>query len=897
MTNISVEENYDDLVTELRICRTGGLFLAFYQDECVANAIICKLKKELGEQFQFELEIDKHKMGFPLFFEQTFEQLGEKSNIFHVTGTEKLNTSDQDELIKHLQYGRERFKSKPYSLVFWINSKFSKKLFELAPDFYHWLSGTYDFSNVDIVKAHDTKENEQNKQKLRNYYQEIVRQYENWQQIKDQDQDFLVEVMGRANICDYYIESNCIDQKGQEWTVNNFLKNFIEDDSKNFLTLLGDFGIGKTSFSLQYFVHLAKEYLKSDKNRMPIFISLREYKGKINIEKLIVREFYDRFGIQISFDVFQEFALQGKFVFFVDGFDEMASLSNSSLTTANFKELTKLTFENTLFLTKKFSVAKTANKVFLTCRTHYFFNEIQEKKILTANYTVLYRNYATKSNYQVGRLQLKEFSDEQIEEYVAKVTKNKTKTQETLKIIRNTYNLQELSERPLLLDMIVKTLPALKSKQEINVAALYQTYTDIWIGLGDWRAQMKPEGKRKFMWQLAIQMIHKGGDFSLHYSELTKPEEKYLKDDFNLDAEDYYQYETTTCSFLNRDQEGYYKFIHKSFMEYFLAENYFDEIVNGHQPTIKYSDLGTESQFFLKFVISIHRKNLQQLDLSEFDLQNINLRSANLQNAKLQNSNLANTDLTCADLQNALLTEANLQGAVINKANLQKVNLEKANLNFARIIMTNFSYAKLQKACLQNAYFLMVDMQKNNLQGANLSNSNLSTVNLQGANFAEANLTKVVMQNVNLNDVNFCGANLKEIHLQENTLKNAKMDNCSLVGANLVKTDFAGSSMTYCQLDNANLYKANLIGANIHGSTLNGVNITGVSIYRLKGTVFSMEHVLCEYLYLDKQTKNFDCLLKLQKFFFLRKNYNPKGKNKSKSRNRVVFSKVTVQIK
>ncbi|NIM13778.1 MAG: hypothetical protein GTO45_17040, partial [Candidatus Aminicenantes bacterium] len=186
----------------------------------------------------------------------------------------------------------------------------------------------------------------------------------------------------------------------------------------------------------------------------------------------------------------------------------------------------------------------------------------QEREVLKADFTVLYRNYATKSNYEITRIKLKEFNDKQIKEYILKNTRDKEEADEYMEIIKNTYNLEELSTRPLLLDMIIKTLPGLKDKKKINASHLYKAYTDIWIDREDWRSQMTDEGKRCFMWKLALKMFNEGGDFSVHYSKLDKPKKTHLKENFEILDDDYYRYETTTCSFLNRDQEGNYKFIH-----------------------------------------------------------------------------------------------------------------------------------------------------------------------------------------------------------------------------------------------------------------------------------------------------------------------------------------------
>ena len=138
------------------------------------------------------------------------------------------------------------------------------------------------------------------------------------------------------------------------------------------------------------------------------------------------------------------------------------------------------------------------------------------------------RNYATKQQYQISRMNIQQFNQKQIEEYIHKNATSKQQALEFIKVIQNTYNLTELSTRPLLLDMIVKTLPLLKYEEEISAANLYQTYTSEWIERDDWRSCLTKEGKRQIMWDLAIKM-HEERDFSLHYSELKKPKKEFFK--------------------------------------------------------------------------------------------------------------------------------------------------------------------------------------------------------------------------------------------------------------------------------------------------------------------------------------------------------------------------------
>ncbi|MEA5536223.1 pentapeptide repeat-containing protein [Crocosphaera sp. XPORK-15E] len=706
----SIEKEYKELKTELKICKIGGLFLALYRNKEVPKFIMKLLENDndLEGFFQFPLSIDEQKIPFPIVFEQTFEQIGNKSNIYHVLGIEEnLSSEAVKEFIGYLQYARERLKAKPYSLVFWISPELEKALFFQAPDFHHWIFGTYDFTTIsDDELNHLTASVNQELfdfKKLNEYFKKVIWQYENWSEVKEKGESFLVEPMERTDLYHYYVKSYCVDKKGKEQLLDNLLNHFIEDSKQNFLTLLGDFGTGKSSFSIYYFVELAKKYLTDNNERIPIFISLKDYKGKLNIEDFMIREFYDKFEIKIDFSIFQQLALAGKFIFFIDGFDEMASLTDKEITSQNLKELTKLSFENVLFITQSQPKTYKVNKVFLTSRTHYFLTESQEQDLLKADYTILYRTYATKSNYQITRIKLKEFNDNQIRECIQKYTNNEKITNQHLKIINDTYNLKELSTRPLLLEMIIKTMPTLIGKENINPVDLYRAYTNIWIKRDDWRSQMTPEGKRSFMWEMASKMFKLGGDFSLNHSKLGKPKNQYLKPNFEKKVEDYYKYETTTCSFLNRDAEGNYKFIHKSFMQYFIAELFYLYLLrkkNGQNSY--YLSFNGEIKFFLKHIIVLDKDNLAALNLHSIDLSKTNLEGANLIRANLTGVNLRESNLKGANLKGANLIRANLTGANLKGANLIRANLTGANLKGA-----NLTGANLARTYLIGANFMV----------------------------------------------------------------------------------------------------------------------------------------------------------------------------------------------
>ena len=537
--------------------------------------------------------------------------------------------------------------------------------------------------------------------------------------------------------------------------------NFLANEDQSFLTLLGDFGMGKSSFSMYYFIIQAKRYLLDKSHRIPLFISLKDYSGKLNIETFIINEFYNKFELPVSLVTYQDLALQGKFLFFIDGFDEMASMSNQQETIKNFKELTKLSCENLQFMTLA-EENRQANKVFMTCRTHYFFTETQEQNILRADKTILYRNYATKRHYQVARINLKKLNQEQIGEYALKSLGNEEAATQLLNIIKDTYNLEELSSRPLLLDMIIKTVPELKDKKQINAADLYREYTNLWIERDDWRSQMTSQGKRTFMWELALKMYQKGGDFSLHYSNLDKPKKDFLKQTF--DNEDYYQYETTTCSFLHRNFSGHYKFIHKSFMEYFIAEYFCSGMAKGNINFLENpkKEINNEIIFFIKMIILVALSNKDYVDLSNLALYEIYFKEkGNAMKKIIEWTNSEKVNLEGVNFEGANFVGFNLVGFNLVGLNLKKADLGWANLKGANLEKANFEEANLRWA---------------DLEGANLEKANLSWAKLKGANFKDVNLKNADLIRANCEAANFLGANFLGANFFNTKLEDAKFD-------------------------------------------------------------------------------------------------------------------------
>jgi hypothetical protein len=71
------------------------------------------------------------------------------------------------------------------------------------------------------------------------------------------------------------------------------------------------------------------------------------------------------------------------------------------------------------------------------------------------------------------------------------------------------------------------------------------------------------------MMAVAWQMLLRGST-AVHFSELSGWVKSHFKLD-NTESVDHFLHDIRTCSFLTRDDAGHYFFVHRSFMEYFVA--------------------------------------------------------------------------------------------------------------------------------------------------------------------------------------------------------------------------------------------------------------------------------------------------------------------------------------
>lgn len=267
-----------------------------------------------------------------------------------------------------------------------------------------------------------------------------------------------------------YIEPEVAENiRGEGEKASTLLDTWLKESTWNQLTILGDAGTGKTFLTRKLAYKLAVNHIDNPPIQpVPIHIDLRNADRQFTLEGLVLSHLQSSGLEDVTFEVFNHALASGRIILILDGFDEMAASVTPQITNRNFTELAKAVTRNA--------------KVLLTCRTHYFRSRTEEEEVVLGDSggdygsetaRELYWDLISRKGFNIAYL--RPFSLPQIEEYIEKVRGNTAK--EVISKIRAIYNLEELCQRPLLLEMIVKSIDKIEAKK-ISAATLYDVFTD-----------------------------------------------------------------------------------------------------------------------------------------------------------------------------------------------------------------------------------------------------------------------------------------------------------------------------------------------------------------------------------------------------------------------------------
>jgi len=363
----------------------------------------------------------------------------------------------------------------------------------------------------------------------------------------------------------YFIGENRKRQKNK--LLQYVLKWLEENVNEKHLVLLGDYGMGKTSFLKYLASKLAKDINDGHtKIRFPVFISLTNcspiHGGIYKTLQSFVAE-----HLGVDFELFKKLIDKGKILFLLDSFDEMGFIGTKEQRFKQFNEIWQLATKN--------------NKIILTGRPSYFPTEFELNQILAI----------PKEGHEVvqtlpfaEKLTLCKLDEPRILNYIEKYYPEKAKVY--FNWIKSNNSLFELCKRPSMMHIIREMLESLyddKSDVKLSAGSIMKKYLEYWVN--------RQQSKR-------IQSAFQGNETKkvefIHTFFTDLAVEFYLTDKLQMPANDIidrvnkqivnwnipdfdrveylegFQQEIFTGFFIEREDDSY-KFVHKSFYEFFVA--------------------------------------------------------------------------------------------------------------------------------------------------------------------------------------------------------------------------------------------------------------------------------------------------------------------------------------
>jgi WD40 repeat protein len=387
--------------------------------------------------------------------------------------------------------------------------------------------------------------------------------------------DWLEREVKSRGIDQYYVPLACtkeeinpqtkqrigISHYGEEdgW-IERYINEWLADPVKEHLSVLGEFGTGKTWFAFHYAWLALQKYRQAKAEgspipRIPLVIPLRDYAKAVSIESLFSEFFFRKHNIGLSgYSAFEQLNRMGKLLLIFDGFDEMAARVDRQAMINNFWELAK-------------AVGTAGTKAILTCRTEHFPEALEGRSLLNAELQASTSNLTGESP-QFEVLELEKFDDQQIKQVL-----NFKAKPETVDIIINNEKLLDLARRPVMIDLIMEALPDIEAGKPVDISRvyLYAVRQKMARDIKADRTFTSMADKLYFLCELSWEMLS-NDKMSLNYKEFPDLIRSYFSETVQEQKDlDHWHYDMMGQTMLIRNADGDYYPAHRSLLEFFVS--------------------------------------------------------------------------------------------------------------------------------------------------------------------------------------------------------------------------------------------------------------------------------------------------------------------------------------
>ncbi|MBE9127453.1 MULTISPECIES: NACHT and WD40 repeat domain-containing protein [unclassified Coleofasciculus] len=406
-------------------------------------------------------------------------------------------------------------------------------------------------------------------------------------ELPDQDADFsgyldwLEAEVKRRNIEKKYVPLACTKEELDPITkrriaaslyderdgwIDGYIDLWLDDPAKEHISILGEFGTGKTWFVLHYAWTALQRYRDAQKRglerpRLPLVIPLRDYAKAVSVESLFSEFFFRKHKLPIPhYEAFEQLNRMGKLLLIFDGFDEMAARVDRQEMINNFWELAK--------------VVVPGAKVILTCRTEHF-PEAQEGRALLNAELQASTAALTGETPQFEVLELEKFNDDQIRQVISLQAEEATVEQ-----VMGNPQLLDLARRPVMTELILEALPDIEAGKPVDMSRvyLYAVRRKMERDIRAERTFTSLADKLYFLCELSWEMVSTD-QMSLNYrlfpDRIRRLFGSMVREEKDLD---HWHYDMMGQTMLIRNSEGDYTPAHRSLLEFFVAYKFAAEL-------------------------------------------------------------------------------------------------------------------------------------------------------------------------------------------------------------------------------------------------------------------------------------------------------------------------------
>lgn len=622
------------------------------------------------------------------------------------------------------------------------------------------------------------------------------------------------------NAMQYYIKQHCKSlipgkNEGQEYThskIQDLLVKINEDIDDpmehQYLLLLGDSGMGKSTFLIRYYI----EYLKMRKRKydialLPLYIP--------EIDELI-----------------SSVKKKNKTILLLDAMNDDPQLVQNNIN--RIKEL--------ITQTEDFY------KIIFTCNPQLFQEVANQAKKKDSNNSRDYNPIEfIKTTFHM--IQILPFSKEQIDLYLKNryQPKERTKYQRAQMVVKN---IPGIFTRPIMLHY----LDALVHRN-INTKYTFEVFRELLSIFVDKEIE-KIQSINKNTYWLCLKIIafriynqtDKGNRESISFDQI-----KMLEAEYNMDIHSI----CCTSPQILQNLNGRYKFIHKSLMEYLVAES----ILSGYLPSpnavlskqlllFLYEMLEQDNPFkkteppppaLFSYLWSVG------LDLRSLEFRQANLKGADLSNIHLIDLNLKGADISDATFYNAQLENIEMAEAKLDNCQFHTVYIENVNMDRSSQIAVHYNKCNVKNTTIANARLNQAIITACKFDQVEMNNTDLTGIELNHCVFHKVNLTNTAIQDANLSKSDYQRCSFANAKMTNTNVTNIILNGCDLSKCDLTQTDFSNSDLKYsvfnssilngsiircADLSGADFNYVSLQDANLEGSILNGIDLTKSDLSR-----------------------------------------------------------------